>query len=708
MASKHGSILIANKRERTPWGVLAIIFLVSTVVRGLHVSYISEFLLFFDELAHTQLAKGLATGNGVFLRGMLYNYHEFLYSLVLAPVYILVKNTEIAHTVIVWLNAAMMSSAVFPGYLLARRFLEKKSHIWLITGSFLLCAEMMFAAFVIQENLNYPLMIWFFWAFSNVVLDGHTKTSHVCGLGIFLFILSICKQMNLSIVLGVALFLIIEFIVCTDKRRETAKTFALIFTSFIVLKVPYTLIMNAVSGNVSADSTIVPIIESVFNARSIICLIYPAILYVFFTIAATGLLPIPMIAGHWKNMSETHRRLATLIGCYIFVSIGAICVLTEQITDFNFVNVRYHSRYFFYSFPVIYLLFVAIIERSGEHDSSFNYTAVILGFVALLATLLPASPAGGALIDSASTAALGSLYPGEVFVLIQKCMMISVLLVGILLLCRRRYNYLTVYVSVLILINSIWAVVAFSNILRPIKVMTSSVRSDALRINDYLSDMEDSEEDLLLACDGFSSDGAFECYLRDAYRYTYMSTLQSYTGKEIDFSQMLYIVDGRLDHYDPSGTEPKYIICDSDISLTGYDEVNLGLKEYHLFERNGDKIYVERSANGISNDSWVETDPAELMIAGTAGCTSATLELTVDNWFMGHDMVVPYVDGTGYEGTLIIPYTDTPTEIEVPVYKNADSLAYQITITPSESMQPDGDSRYLSFQINSYSITNEQ
>ena len=694
-----------------PWMVVLGVFVLSTIATGLFSLSYAEYGVFPDEHAHVEFAKSIAAGNGIKFRGTFAYYPEILYSLFISPVFVICRDMNLAHIILFWLNSALMSSAIVPLYLLAKRYLRKPVHIALVTAYGVMSGEMIYATCVMQENLNYPLIMWFFLVFSIVVLEGRTRTLNLCGLGGLLYLVSICKQMNLALVMGTGLFLLIEFFAFADRRRETSKILILVFGTFFVLRITHNYIVNSVVSITSDGANIKTSIIDTLNLERIKQLIYPAIMYVFFTVVATGILPLPVIVGNWNSLPQKSQRLGMLIVCFVTVSICAICILIVPNENLGSIELRYHSRYFFYSFSVIIMLALSVLENVSETSHNNTTACYVLFGVAILTAFVAIIPAVGSHVDSLSLYWLKRFIGNDFMINSLRVIFIVLIMIGIWILHNECHRTLLIYVFGLLLVYSVLshrlAIIDYTNG----RNYHADKKSDALMIDDYFSGRaEDQKGPVLIVGSGYVSEAILECYLQTTdYVYTYYSDIPSLVGEPLDFSQVPY--HGFLEGvwHDPSGTEPKYIICDSDISLTGYDEVNLDLKEYHLFKRNRDKIYVERSANGISNDSWVETDPAELMIAGTAGCTSATLELTVDNWLMGHDMVVPYVDGTGYEGTLTIPFTSAPTEIEIPVYKEADSMAYQITITPSESVQPDnGDPRFLSFRITSYDITEEQ
>ena len=75
-----------------------------------------------DELIYSELARSLAAGDGLEVRGEPYLV-SLIYPLLLAPVYALFDSLPDAYAAVKVVNAVVMSLAAVPAYLLARRVL---------------------------------------------------------------------------------------------------------------------------------------------------------------------------------------------------------------------------------------------------------------------------------------------------------------------------------------------------------------------------------------------------------------------------------------------------------------------------------------------------------------------------------------------------------------------------------------------------------
>lgn len=695
--------------NRRIWIALFITFIASTVFRGIIAMTYGEYTVFGDEFLHVKLAQNIAAGHGLVIRGVLFNYTECLYSIVIAPVFLLTHNTETAHILILWINAALMSSAVFPIYLIARKFLSNTKHIWVAVAYGVLFAEMNYTLQAMQENLNYPLMLWFFLAFTYVILEKRHELHHVIALGVFAFLLSRCKQMNLAIVYAVPLYFVIQFLIDKRSRRQTVRNALIYIGAYTVIKLPFDFAMNILLADAVSDGNLINSISQILHINIILKLIYPAILYVIFTVIATGIVPLPILIGNWRLLSEISRQMLTFILTYLFMSIGAICVLIVPNENLGDEVIRFHSRYFFYAFIMIMVLFLQVCEENEKDCERDVQPLFLLGSVVCLVIFLPINPAIGAYVDGESTLTLCrlGLAGNETLLNTVRCIIILTLILGMYFVYK-QYTKKIYWLTAIILILSIPIHSYFCIVDQNDSEEAHIAKTDALLTNDYILSSENTcnhQEETLLLAGGDVALFQFETYLNFPYKYT-QETLQ--VGEEISFPK-LQLRTYQGDWYDIDATMPEYIISSYPIDFQGYDELDIGLIAFHLFRKNGDIAKRLNSDSNIYGDNWLGETAAQLQYAGTPGCTEAVLSLSVDNWLLGIEAEVNYTDGSGYSGSFTIPPTAEETMVEIPIYKPADAVAYEVTITPTQAIQPDnGDSRLLSFRLFDYQLACEK
>ncbi len=140
------------------WGWLTAMILLSIDVRYVLALRIEAPWIMVDELIYSELARGLAGGEGWSIRGVPTNAYGFVYPLVLAPAYALFDSLPQAYAAVKVINSVVVSLAALPAYFLARRVLA--------TGLSLLAAllavalpSLLYAGQVMTENVFYPLFL---------------------------------------------------------------------------------------------------------------------------------------------------------------------------------------------------------------------------------------------------------------------------------------------------------------------------------------------------------------------------------------------------------------------------------------------------------------------------------------------------------------------------------------------------------------------
>ena len=209
-----------NTTRQYPWKQLLMLFVVSVLLYSIIAWNFGDYRIFYDEVAHNNYAKAIAVGDFFEFRGEPIWYFEILYSIIISPVFMLFDDMVLAHYAIMFLNSVMMSSAVFPIYLIASQLLEDKRLIWLATIYGVLIPERLYSLSVIQENLNYPLMMWFFCLFAYVVCNSRNNISLPVSLAGASLLLTAVKQMNLAVVLTIIFYYLYCIVIYREERKR--------------------------------------------------------------------------------------------------------------------------------------------------------------------------------------------------------------------------------------------------------------------------------------------------------------------------------------------------------------------------------------------------------------------------------------------------------------------------------------------------------
>ncbi|MEO5792018.1 MAG: glycosyltransferase family 39 protein, partial [Gaiellaceae bacterium] len=142
---------------------LAVIVAGSVVFRAWLGSRMPAPFIFTDELTYQENARSLAAGEGIQVRDQPYGIVSVLYPLLLAPAYLLFDSLPDAYAAARTINAAVMSLAAVPAYLIARRLLPAS---WPLLAALLAVAlpSLAYTGTLMSENAFYPAFLVAAWA----------------------------------------------------------------------------------------------------------------------------------------------------------------------------------------------------------------------------------------------------------------------------------------------------------------------------------------------------------------------------------------------------------------------------------------------------------------------------------------------------------------------------------------------------------------
>src|SRR4051794_13023408 len=136
---------------------LPFVFVAATVYHFLQSRGHATPTVFNDELLYAKLSQSLAAGHGLAIRGEHFFFPAPLAPLVQAPAWLLGSMTD-AYAAAKLLNAAVMSSAVFPAYWLAHRAV-RPSYALLCATAAVTTPAMAYHGYLMSEALAYPVFL---------------------------------------------------------------------------------------------------------------------------------------------------------------------------------------------------------------------------------------------------------------------------------------------------------------------------------------------------------------------------------------------------------------------------------------------------------------------------------------------------------------------------------------------------------------------
>lgn len=137
---------------------IAIIFSVIVTLKIILSAFVPAPSMFSDEYVYAKQAQNFIENGNLLVHGLKPAY-PFMYSVMISPAYLFSKNMEIIYFFMKVINALISSLIIIPIWLLAKEFLDSKKAVYAALLSAVYPALFSFPAFIMAENLFYPLFI---------------------------------------------------------------------------------------------------------------------------------------------------------------------------------------------------------------------------------------------------------------------------------------------------------------------------------------------------------------------------------------------------------------------------------------------------------------------------------------------------------------------------------------------------------------------
>ena len=319
------------------------VLLISTAVR----CFLSVFpkwpRIYFDELVYMEL------GQNIWLNGRLSIYHtgvsfsKILYPVFLSPFYA-ISDPELRINVISVFNALLVSSALIPAYLLAKRILHKR---WQVNAAVMVAAlspNMGFAFTYMAENLYIPMSMWaYYCGFLAFEKAGDGKPYRACFLGICCWLLYLTKEAGSAFLGAVVLLYIYRIIGEKGNRGKAARSFGLFLASFLL---PFLAVRLTVLGGTGYTYAGQVSFSRLLDPEKLLYGLKAALIMMVYFAASWLSVPVVFPVSRFRKLDGDRKKLLILgIGHAVCLSLG-IAFGVSVAEDMDAAAPRIHMRYF--------------------------------------------------------------------------------------------------------------------------------------------------------------------------------------------------------------------------------------------------------------------------------------------------------------------------------------------------------------------------
>ena len=354
--------------------VLSAIFTFALIVHGCTGDFNKRLNTYNDELRYVSIARSLAMGHGITIRGNPTSFQKIAYPLAIAPFFKL-KNPVLRMRLINWFNCLLVLSSVFFAWLIGGELgLERKYRYWLALLTSLWPETFVTMTFM-SENLFWPLSLLFVWLW--IRNERTPKTISFMALGIICYLTYLCKEIFLAMFIAVSLLYVTGLPHSGLRPHVKIRRTLLFAVPFLICFFAMKLTIFRGLGN-SYNQTDFKAFVSVYKVS------YMAYAFLYLLSAfmlSVLIVPVVYPMANYPQLDVSSKRLLILNVTFMVLALGVVAWTISTRENLGHLAPRIHMRYFA---PFI-VVFLAVFA-SYFQQSHMQKPCKALGWCVILAT----------------------------------------------------------------------------------------------------------------------------------------------------------------------------------------------------------------------------------------------------------------------------------------------------------------------------------
>jgi len=225
-----------------PLACAAMFFLLAFSLRMLCGKWLGPMMtsVFPDEWRYLHLAKSIAEGGPLLIRGAPADFQKLLYPLMISPAF-LARDPVVQFKIVAVINCLAMASVVFPVALLVKKLSHKPSVLFLALAFTVALPDFLYTDTFLSEPLYWPLCLWVVYLFHIAMAQQQPRRQLVL-FALFGFVTWLCyltKEIGAAFLIAAAAMLLVEGI--RDRKYKQnglalAVCLSAFFAPFLVIK----------------------------------------------------------------------------------------------------------------------------------------------------------------------------------------------------------------------------------------------------------------------------------------------------------------------------------------------------------------------------------------------------------------------------------------------------------------------------------------
>ena len=343
--------------------VVLFVFLVAFVFYGVIGNYSKQLSVYPDELYYLDTARNLFYGNGFLIHNIASGWQKILYSLFLVPAFFF-SSPVVA---INWINSLIMTSSVFPGYLLAKKIV--KSSRWAVLVSVLIVTlpNMINTQYFMSEVLLYPLSLWLvYFVYLFFATDTmKRKTAYSLILGVLFYLSYFNKEVTLYFLLAFFIVVFLDVVIFRLEKKRELLYLLPIGSIFVLIHIALQFFVFTEPGvKYTAES-----ISSLFSFEKIISFIYYTIYDFGFALLGFGVIPIIVAIAGMRKKDKAKFEFTIFLLLSFVIACAVISYMISLPYDMGQRSARIHLRYID---PMIIPFVIIMVQTVRDQSYSMN------------------------------------------------------------------------------------------------------------------------------------------------------------------------------------------------------------------------------------------------------------------------------------------------------------------------------------------------
>ena len=347
-----------KKSRISTFGWVIIAFLAAVCIRFLLADFPKVMHIYPDEYRYLNIARSLWIGNGISIRNAPSDYQKLAYSVLLVPFWG-IKDYVFRVRCITLFNCLLMSSAVFPLYLILKELKVKKEYAIVAVIMMLFYPDFNYTITFMAELLYWPIYFWYIYAW--LKLTSKEKTLGGIWLGILSYIGYLCKEIFLASILA---FVVLALYDALKEKRIGAlqKNFFLSVITFLGIHIVLKLTVFYGMGNSYNQMSL----KEVLSLDKILYMGYGFIYLLVAVCISLGIIPVVYSFINVIHTNEKVKRIFYFNGLYLFFSMATIAYTITVREDYGQQMPRLHFRYLGPSIVLFICLFLYLYWQTNE------------------------------------------------------------------------------------------------------------------------------------------------------------------------------------------------------------------------------------------------------------------------------------------------------------------------------------------------------